>query len=222
ECVLPGVAEGGVPQIVGQGDGFQQVLVEAQHAGDGAADLGNLQRVGEAGAEQVALVVDEDLGLVLQPAEGGAVDDTVAVALEFAAEPRRRLGVAAAAAAGRVGSVGRAGDGGAEQHHGVQAPAKWASVRARAVSSKSPVTTASPSARSRTRRSRPPKAFLSTAISSRKRSGAMAGGCSGSSAAASRARTRARSASVSQPSSRDICAAMCMPAATASPCSQLW
>jgi Holliday junction resolvasome RuvABC endonuclease subunit len=48
--------------------------------------------VGQAGAEQVALVVHEDLGLVFEPAEGRAMDDAVAVALELAPRQRRRLG----------------------------------------------------------------------------------------------------------------------------------
>jgi len=38
--------------------------------------------MGEAGPEEIALVIDEDLRLVLEPAERGAVDDSIAVALE--------------------------------------------------------------------------------------------------------------------------------------------
>jgi hypothetical protein len=38
--------------------------------------------MGQPGAEQVALVVEEDLRLVDQASKGGAVDDAVAVALE--------------------------------------------------------------------------------------------------------------------------------------------
>jgi hypothetical protein len=38
--------------------------------------------MGEARPVVVALVVDENLGLVLQPPEGGGMDDAVAVALE--------------------------------------------------------------------------------------------------------------------------------------------
>ena len=40
----------------------------------------------------IALVMDEDLGLVGEAAEGGRVDDPVAVALELGARRRRRLG----------------------------------------------------------------------------------------------------------------------------------
>ena len=56
----------------------------------------------------VALVVDEDLRLVLQPAEGVGMDDAVAVALEGRAERIVRLGVEAPARRGRIGGIGRA------------------------------------------------------------------------------------------------------------------
>src|ERR1700722_12401847 len=93
------MAEGRMTQIVRQGDRFGQRFVQCQRARDGATDLRDLERVGHAGAEQVALVVDEYLGLVSQAAKGTGVNDTVAVALEFAAVLRRRLGVAAGAGA---------------------------------------------------------------------------------------------------------------------------
>ena len=44
----------------------------------------------------VALVMDEHLGLVREAAEGGRMDDAVAVALELRARRRRRLGDEAA------------------------------------------------------------------------------------------------------------------------------
>ena len=73
-------------QVVGQADGFDQVFVGAQGDGDGAPDLGHFQGVGQAGAVVIALVVDEHLGFVFQAAEGGGVQDAVAVALEGGAE----------------------------------------------------------------------------------------------------------------------------------------
>ncbi len=92
---LARVAEGGVAQVVGQGDGLGQVFVEPEDACDGAGYLGHLQGVGQSGPVVVALVVDEDLGLVLQAAEGGAVDDAVAVALVGASGGVLLFGVAA-------------------------------------------------------------------------------------------------------------------------------
>lgn len=70
-------------QIVGQGNGLGEILVEPQGTSNGAGDLGNLDAVGQAGAEEVTLVIHEDLGLVLEPAEGRGMDDAVPVALEL-------------------------------------------------------------------------------------------------------------------------------------------
>ena len=46
ERVLAGVAEGRVAEVVGEGDGFGEVLVEAEGAGDGAGDLRRLRGCG--------------------------------------------------------------------------------------------------------------------------------------------------------------------------------
>ena len=80
--VFAGVTEGRMTQVVRQADGFHQVFVGTQGAGNGAADLGHFQRVGQAGAEVIAFKIDEDLGLVFQPAEGSGMQHPVAVALE--------------------------------------------------------------------------------------------------------------------------------------------
>ena len=69
-------------QVVGQADRLHEVFVEAQGAGDGASDLGDLQGVGQAGAVVIAGGGDEYLGLVLQPAERFGMDDAIAVALK--------------------------------------------------------------------------------------------------------------------------------------------
>ena len=47
---LPGVAEGGVAQIVAVGRRLRQILVEPQAPGDGAGDAADLDGVGHAGA----------------------------------------------------------------------------------------------------------------------------------------------------------------------------
>ncbi len=82
---LAGVSKRRVSEVVRQADGLDQVLVGAQRPGQGAADLRHLQRMGESGAEIVALVVDEYLRLVFQAAEGGRVQNPIAVALESGA-----------------------------------------------------------------------------------------------------------------------------------------
>ena len=107
QCVLPGMAERGVAEVVGQADRLGEILVDAQGAGDGTGDLTDFQRMSQPGAEQIALVIDEDLGLVFQAPERGAVDDAVAVTLVLAAAGRRRLRVASAARVLRGRGVGR-------------------------------------------------------------------------------------------------------------------
>ena len=64
ERVLAGVSEGRVPEVVGEADGLGQRLVDAQRARHGAADLRDFQRMRDARAVEIALVVHEDLGLV--------------------------------------------------------------------------------------------------------------------------------------------------------------
>ena len=64
------MAEGRMTEVVGERQGLGEVFVELQRPRQGAGDLRHLERVGEPGAVVVALVVEEDLGLFLQPAEG--------------------------------------------------------------------------------------------------------------------------------------------------------
>ena len=95
--ILAGMAEGRVAEIVDQRDRLGEVLVAAQRPRQRAGDLRDLDRVGEPGAVVVALMRDEDLRLVLEAAEGGGVDDAVAVALERRAGRAFRLVLEAAA-----------------------------------------------------------------------------------------------------------------------------
>ena len=69
--VLAGVAERRVAEVVRQRDRFDQVFVQPQRARDRAADLRHLEGMRQPRAEQVALVVQEHLGLVYQAAERG-------------------------------------------------------------------------------------------------------------------------------------------------------
>ena len=79
-------------EVVGERDGFRQILVEPERAGDRAGHLADLEGVGQAGAEMLALVAEEDLGLVLEAPESSGMDDPVAVALEFGARRARARG----------------------------------------------------------------------------------------------------------------------------------
>ena len=82
---LPDVSERRVPQVVPQSNCLRQVLVQAQHAGHRARQLGNLHRVRDARAVVVAALGEEDLTFVLEASESPRVDDPVAVALERSA-----------------------------------------------------------------------------------------------------------------------------------------
>ena len=106
-----GVAEGGMAQVVGQGDGFSEVFVEAEDAGQGAGNLGDLDGVGQTGAVVVAFGVEKDLGLPFESTKGGTVEDAVAVALEAGAERVLRFGMLAAPGVG--GGLGVGGQEGA-------------------------------------------------------------------------------------------------------------
>ena len=79
------MAERGVTQIVGQRHGLGQIFIEAQRPGDGACHLADFKRVCQAGAVVQALVVEENLGFVLEAPEGCGMDDAIAIALEFRA-----------------------------------------------------------------------------------------------------------------------------------------
>ena len=97
ERVLAGVPERRVAHVVPEPDRLGQVLVQPQRPRDDARDRRRLERVGHARAVVVALRVDEDLRLPLQPPERLRVDDAVAVALERRAHAALLLGKLATA-----------------------------------------------------------------------------------------------------------------------------
>ncbi len=107
ERLLPGMAERGVPEIMGERQGLGEILVEAERAADRAGNLRHLQAVRQPRAVMVALVIDEDLRLVGQPAKSGRMDDAVAVALKRRAH--RMLGFRMEPPAGllRLRRIGR-------------------------------------------------------------------------------------------------------------------
>ena len=89
--------------------GLHEVFVEVQGSGYGAAYLGDLQGMGEAGDIVIAEGGDEDLGLVLKPAEGLGMNDSVAVALEVGAQGAGFLFDLAASGKSRLDGKGREG-----------------------------------------------------------------------------------------------------------------
>ena len=103
---LAGVAEGRVPEVVAEDQALGELFVEPEGAGRAPADLRPLQAMGQARPVVVALVVHEDLGLVLEPAERRAVDDPVPVALVAGAQRILGLRIASATAARATHPVG--------------------------------------------------------------------------------------------------------------------
>ena len=105
ERAFAGVTERRMAEVVRQRQRLGQVLVEAERAGERAGDLSDFERMGQPGAVMVALVIDEDLGLVGEPAERGGMDDAVAIAAEGVAGGAWRLGDSAGRGC-RAGSDG--------------------------------------------------------------------------------------------------------------------
>ncbi len=108
ERALAGMAERWVTKIMGQRQGLGEVLVDAERPRQRPRHLRDFERMGEPGAVVIALVEHENLRLVLEAAEGGRVDDAVAVAAEGAAALADRLGVQPAAALPRIARKRRA------------------------------------------------------------------------------------------------------------------
>jgi hypothetical protein len=99
ELGFAGMPERGMTDVVGQGQGFRQILAQAQDRSDRPGDLRYLDGVGEAIAEVIGKPGGEDLGLVFQPAERPGVNYAVAVAAKFIAVRVRQFGIAPAAGA---------------------------------------------------------------------------------------------------------------------------
>ena len=79
---LTGVAEGGVAEVVAEGDGLDEIFVEPERPRDGSPELRHFEGVGQPGSGMIRGVGDKDLGLVLESAERPSVEDPVAVALK--------------------------------------------------------------------------------------------------------------------------------------------
>jgi hypothetical protein len=91
------VAEGRMAEVMRERDGFRQILVQFQRAGDVARHGGDFNGVGQPRAQMIAGAVEKNLRLVFQPAKGARMNDPVAVALVLRAPDRGRFGVFAAA-----------------------------------------------------------------------------------------------------------------------------
>ena len=110
ERAFSGMAEWRMPQVVGERERLGQILVEPQPPGQRARDLRNLERMGKPCPIVIALVKNENLGLVLEAPERGGMDDAVAIAPKGAAACAWRLGIKPTAACLRVAGIWRTGN----------------------------------------------------------------------------------------------------------------
>jgi hypothetical protein len=108
EGALTGMAERRMAQIVGERQRLGQILVESERPRDRSGYLRNLKAMRQASAEMITLVLDEDLGLVLEATERLAVDDAVAVTLKGRTEGVLRLTVQPPARCARIDCIARA------------------------------------------------------------------------------------------------------------------
>ncbi|MDT4842653.1 hypothetical protein FQZ97_765650 [compost metagenome] len=164
--VLARVAERRMAQVVGQGNGLHQILVELQRSGDAAPELRHFERVRQTRAEQITFVIQKHLGLVNQAAKRGGVDHTIPVTLESRACGCFRLGVSATTALRRVAGIRRQRLDGSFRHSLHQARTlasiTWATSASGAVR-----TTALPGRSITTNLISPASDFLSTRIRAR-------------------------------------------------------
>ena len=70
-------------EIVGQSNRFGQILIQRQGPSNGAANGSHLDGMGQPGAQMVAGSVEENLGLVLEPAKSARMNDASAVPLKL-------------------------------------------------------------------------------------------------------------------------------------------
>ena len=91
EHPLPHMPEGSVAEVVPQGDGLRQILIEGEAAGDGAGDLGDIEGVREPRHVVVPVGREKDLRLILEAQERFGIDNSIPVPLEIGAHGTRPL-----------------------------------------------------------------------------------------------------------------------------------
>lgn len=75
------MSEGRMPQIMPQGNGLNQIIIQPQGLRNGSGSLRNFQGMGQTVPVVVALRRQKDLGLILQSPKGLTVQDPVTVPL---------------------------------------------------------------------------------------------------------------------------------------------
>jgi hypothetical protein len=107
QCVLTGVSERRMAQIVRQADCLNKLLIQLQLAGNCPADLCHFQRMSQACPIVISFVINKYLRLVNQAPKSRGMYNAVPVALKLAAVGVARLRVAAPPAGAFLPSVRR-------------------------------------------------------------------------------------------------------------------
>ena len=107
QCLLAGMAERGVTQIMGQRDGLGQIFIHLEAARQAARQLRHFQGMSQPGAVIIAFMFHKHLGLVLEAAKGAGMDDAVAVAAVTGAGGAFLFGIKPAAALRHLGGIER-------------------------------------------------------------------------------------------------------------------
>ena len=116
ERPLASMPERRMAEVVGQRQGFGEILIEAQLPRQRPRDLCDFERMSQPGAVMIAFVEHEDLGLILQPAKRGGMDHPVAIAPEGAAGLARPLVKQPASTAVGIAGKGRARGSHSDRH----------------------------------------------------------------------------------------------------------
>ena len=173
ERILTCMAKRRMSQVVRQTNGLDQILFQLQRPGNGAPQLGDLQRMRQPRAKQVSLMVHKDLGFVNQTPEGRRVNNAIAVALKITARGCSGFFMATSAAALRIAGIRgqRTHLAAFTNHHNVKvtlsAQAQQLSITSHTNASGAERMTAFPGPSISTKRISPASDFLSTRISSR-------------------------------------------------------
>src|SRR5437867_3331483 len=83
--------EGRMAQVMRQSDSFREILIQAQRAADVPRDGCDLNRVRQPRPQMVAGAVKKNLGLILEPAKGPRMNNTIPVPLIFGSPFRGRF-----------------------------------------------------------------------------------------------------------------------------------
>ena len=119
ECALACMAEWRMTEIMRKRQRFAKILVETKRARQRTRNLAHFKRVSEPGTKMIALVKDEDLSLVGEPAKSGGVYDPVAIAAEYIARAADRFWVEAATTPGWIAGIGCARNRRLDGHDGI-------------------------------------------------------------------------------------------------------